>query len=154
MVGAWLIGLLRVRTAIVVGSVSGVAITVGLIVSLGAFMQSSAAEMTERASSDVPIDWQVELVAGASIDPVVEEMRSAARIAQITTVGYAASEGFEAVGDGSGSANRTGQGSRHRPSLCDRFSRQYPSSSFSEQRKGYGSPSKRPPTSMSRRGTR
>src|SRR5438067_13549060 len=100
MIGAWLSGLLRVRTAMLLGTVCGIAITVGLIVSLGAFMQSSAAEVTAHATSAVPIDWQVELVPGASIDSVVEEVRGAARIVRSTTTGYAASDGFEASADG------------------------------------------------------
>ena len=82
MIVAWLAGLARTRTATLLGTVAGIAITVGLIVALGAFMRSSAAEMTAHATSDVPIDWQVELVPGASLDTVGEEMRSAARIAR------------------------------------------------------------------------
>jgi putative ABC transport system permease protein len=100
MIGVWLAGLVRVRTAIVLGTVSGIAIAVGLIVSLGVFMQSSAAEMTARAASDVPIDWQVEVAPGASIDSVIGEMQGAARIARTAIVGYAASDGFEASGGG------------------------------------------------------
>src|SRR5438552_1654319 len=100
MIGAWLSGLLRVRTAMLLGTVCGIAITVGLIISLGAFLQSSAAEMTAYATSGVPIDWQVELVPGASVESIVEEMRGAARIARTATVGYAVSDGFEASADG------------------------------------------------------
>jgi putative ABC transport system permease protein len=100
MIGAWLAGLVRARTATVLGTVAGIAITVGLIVALSAFMASSAAEMTARATDNVPIDWQVELVPGASIDNVVEDMRSAARIVRTAIVGYATSDGFEASGGG------------------------------------------------------
>src|SRR5438552_17944979 len=100
MIGAWLSGLLRVRTAMLLGTVCGIAITVGLIVSLGAFLQSSAAEMTAYATSGVPIDWQVELVPGTAVESVSEEMRSATRIARMAEVGYAASQGFEASAGG------------------------------------------------------
>jgi putative ABC transport system permease protein len=100
MIVAWLAGLIRARTATVVGTVAGVAITVGLIVALGAFMRSSAAEMTARATADVPIDWQVELVPGTSVDTIADEMRGAARIARSAIVGYAGTDGFEATSGG------------------------------------------------------
>ena len=100
MIVAWLAGLVRTRTATLLGTVAGIAITVGLLVALGAFMRSSAAEMTAHATSDVPIDWQVELAPGTSAATVGEEMRSAARIARTSLVGYAASDGFEAAAGG------------------------------------------------------
>jgi putative ABC transport system permease protein len=100
MIAAWLAGLMRARTGTVIGTVAGVAITVGLIVALGAFMRSSAAEMTAHATSDVPIDWQAELVPSPSIDTIADEMRSAARIARTAIVGYAATDGFEATSGG------------------------------------------------------
>ena len=83
-----------------IGTVAGVAITVGLVVALGAFMLSSAAEMTARATADIPIDWQVEAVPGASVDTIGEEMKSAARIARTAIIGYAATDGFEATNGG------------------------------------------------------
>ena len=100
MIFAWLAGLARTRTATVVGTVAGVAITVGLLVALGAFMRSSAAQMTARATADVPIDWQVEFAPGASVDAIADEMRGAARIARAAVVGYAGSDGFEARSGG------------------------------------------------------
>jgi putative ABC transport system permease protein len=84
----------------VIGTIAGVAITVGLVVSLGAFMLSSAAEMTARATADIPIDWQVEVVPGASVDTIGEQMKSAARITRTAVVGYAAIDGFEATSGG------------------------------------------------------
>src|SRR4051794_5818947 len=100
MTAAWLAGLLRVRTAMILGTIAGIAMTVGLIVSLGAFMQSSAADMTVRATGDVPIDWQIELLPGGYSDTILQEMPSAARIARGTMIGYAASDGFEASAGG------------------------------------------------------
>jgi putative ABC transport system permease protein len=111
MIGAWLAGLVRARTATVLGTVAGIAITVGLIVALSAFMALSAAEMTARATDNVPIDWQVELVPGASIDNVVEDMRSAARIVRTAIVGYATSDGFEASGGGTVQVTGAGKSS-------------------------------------------
>ncbi len=57
MIVAWLTGLARARTATVIGTVTGIAITIGLLVALGAFMRSSAAEMTARATAGVPA-WE------------------------------------------------------------------------------------------------
>ncbi len=105
---AWLAGLLKTRAPGIAAAVGGIAITVSLIVVLGAFMQSSAAEMTARATTDLPIDWQVELVPGASIDAVIAEMRSAAPIAKTAAVGYAAVDGLEA--SGAGTVQVTGPG--------------------------------------------
>src|SRR5882724_1258245 len=99
-IAAWLAGLLRTRTPGIVAAAGGIAVTVSLIVALGVFLQSSAAEMTARATNDLPIDWQVELVPGASMDAVVAEMHSAARITQTGIVGYAAAAGFEASSEG------------------------------------------------------
>ena len=100
MIVSWLAGVLRARTATVAGTVAGVAITVGLIVALGAFMRSSAAEMTARATANVPIDWQVELVPGTAVSKIVDDMKGAARIARTATVGYAGTDGFEATSGG------------------------------------------------------
>jgi putative ABC transport system permease protein len=100
MIARWLAGLARTRTATFLGTIAGIAITVGLLVALGAVMRSSTAEMTANATSDVPIEWQVELTPGTPADTVGEEMRRAARIARAGIVGYAASDGFEATAGG------------------------------------------------------
>jgi putative ABC transport system permease protein len=108
MIVLWLAGLARARTATVVGTIAGVAITVGLIVALGAFMRSSAAEMTARATADVPIDWQAEILPAASVETIANEIRAAARITRIAVVGYAATDGFEA--NSGGTVQVTGPG--------------------------------------------
>ncbi len=108
MIGAWLAGLMATRRAVLVGTVLGIAITVGFIAAIGIFLQSSAAEMTVRATSRVPIDWQAELVPGTSPDKVIQEMGNAARIVRSTTVGYAKIDGFEA--STGGAVQTTGPG--------------------------------------------
>ncbi len=100
MILTWLMGLARTRTGIVLGTVGGIAVTVGLIVALGSFMLSSAAEMTAKATDNVPIDWQVQLVPGTPEGAVREAMNAAARVAQAETVGYASVDGFEASAGG------------------------------------------------------
>lgn len=96
MIGTWLTGLGRARTGLVLGTAGGIAVTVGLIVALGSFMLSSAAEMTARATDNVPIDWQVQLVPGASEGAVQDAMNAAAHVAQTAVVGYAAIDGLAA----------------------------------------------------------
>ena len=100
MTGVWLAGVVRVRTAMILGTVSGIAMAVTLIVSLGLFLQSSAAEMTARVTGGVPIDWQVELSPASLTESIIAEMQAAARIERTATVGYAASDGFEAAAGG------------------------------------------------------
>jgi putative ABC transport system permease protein len=100
MILPWLAGLARTRSGTFFGTVAGIAVTVGFLVAIGIFMRSSAAEMTARAVADLPIDWQVELVPGASADRVAEAMRSAARIVRLATIGYAVSDGLEASAGG------------------------------------------------------
>ncbi len=99
-IAAWLAGLLRTRKPATLAAVAGIAVTVSLVAALGVFMQSSAAEMTARATSDLPIDWQVEIVPGGSIDTLISEMHSAARVTRTALVGYAAVNGFEASSEG------------------------------------------------------
>ena len=71
MILPWISGLFRTRTGRVAGSVAGVMLTVALIAAVGAFLDRSTATMTQRALTTVPVDWQVELVSGASQADVV-----------------------------------------------------------------------------------
>ncbi len=96
MISTWLVGLAKTRTGVFLGTIAGIAVTVGLIVALGAFMLSSAAEMTARASSNVPIDWQVQLVPGTPEGTVRDKINAAAHVTQSAVVGYASVDGFEA----------------------------------------------------------
>jgi putative ABC transport system permease protein len=108
MILAWLAGLARTRRGTLFGTVAGIAVTVGFLLAIGIFMQSSAAEMTARATGKVPIDWQVELAPGTPAGGVADAMRAAVRIDRLSTVGYAAISGFEAsIG---GSVQVTGPG--------------------------------------------
>ena len=100
MILAWLAGLARTRSGMFFGIVAGIAVTVGFLASIGIFMRSSAAKMTRHATDGVPIDWQAEVAPGASADGIAEAMRNASRITRLATVGYAASDGFEASAGG------------------------------------------------------
>ena len=60
----WFKGLLSRRRGRLLGAVAGVALTVALLATIGAFIASSGSSMTKRAISDVPVDWQVQLSPG------------------------------------------------------------------------------------------
>jgi putative ABC transport system permease protein len=92
----WLIGLVRTRSGRLVGTIGGAALTVAFIACLGAFLQSSAAEMTARSITQVPVDWQVQLLPGANRGAVEAAIRSAAPVTALQLVGYGDVPGLEA----------------------------------------------------------
>ena len=96
----WLLGLVKTRTLTLMGTVVGIAITVGLMATLGAFMQSSGAAMTERATADVPIDWQVELIPGADSRTIRQTIEAATTLSKTAPVAYANVDGFAAASNG------------------------------------------------------
>src|SRR6478735_10826840 len=66
IVPMWLGAMLRRRPASVLLTSVGVAISVALLASVGAFVASSKDDMTHRAVSTVSVDWQVEVRPGAA----------------------------------------------------------------------------------------
>ena len=109
MIWAWVRGLFRTRLGRIAGTIAGVALTVALIAEMGAFLQRSAASMTERAVSTTPVDWQVELVPGASEPDVIAKLRQAAPITGLQKVGYADVSGFQFSAGGSAQATGAGK---------------------------------------------
>ncbi|WP_316157402.1 ABC transporter permease [Cupriavidus sp. BIC8F] len=108
MIGLWLSGLIKARGARLAGTAAGIAITVALLASLGAFLAQSTASMTRRAIASVPVDWQVQLVPGTAMPAVVAAMKGATAVAKLQTVGYAEVDGFEA--QAGGTVQTTGKG--------------------------------------------
>jgi putative ABC transport system permease protein len=104
----WFTGLLVRRTGRLLGTVAGVALTVALLGSIGTFIVSSSASMTERAVASVPVDWQVQLAPGTDPHAIAMAIEQAAvpRASQI--VGYADTAGFEA--ETGGTVQATGPG--------------------------------------------
>lgn len=96
MIGLWLNGILKRRTARVVGFAAGVTLAAALLSTLALFLAESGASMTRRAISDVPIDWQVEAVPGADTNIVADAIRKAAAVSAVHQVQYAQVEGFDA----------------------------------------------------------
>ena len=89
MIGLWLSGLVRVRSGRLIGAIAGVACMVALIASLGVFLQTSSASMTARAIASVPVDWQVQLAPGASLDAVKDATAKATPHAKLQVVDLA-----------------------------------------------------------------
>ncbi|MEP7208179.1 MAG: FtsX-like permease family protein [Casimicrobiaceae bacterium] len=100
MIGAWFFGLMRERNGRLAGSVAGIAVTVAMLAALGAFLAQSTASMTHRAVASVPVDWQVQLVPGTTVESVTAALHLAATVSTLHEVGYAEVDGFEAHAGG------------------------------------------------------
>jgi putative ABC transport system permease protein len=104
----WLSGLIRRRAGRMLPAVLGVSLTIALLAILGIFIDASSATMTLRAIGDVPVDWQIELVPGANVDSIQQQLRKAARVRTVDPVGYATVTGFTATN--TGTTQTTGEG--------------------------------------------
>ena len=96
MIRSWFLGLIRERNGRLAGSVAGIAVTVAMLAALGAFLAQSTASMTHRAVASVPVDWQVQLVPGTTVQSVAAMLDKAATVTSLHDVGYGDVEGFEA----------------------------------------------------------
>ena len=92
---SWLVAIARRRTGRLAATAVGVALAVGLLASLGAFLSASKATMTKRAIATVAVDWQVQ-AQGTAIDPAAFTSTVAAtkHIAAVETVMFASTTGF------------------------------------------------------------
>jgi putative ABC transport system permease protein len=104
----WLKGLLAHRSGRLFGAIIGVALTVSLLASIGTFVASSAASMTQRAATNVPVDWQVQLVPGTDINAVKAAIGKSTSYTALEEVGYADVAGFTA--NTNGTVQTTGAG--------------------------------------------
>ena len=104
----WLSGLARRRAGRMLPATLGISLTIALLVILGIFINSSAATMTQRALGDVAVDWQIEIVNGASSVEIEQRLRRAVRVRTVDPVGYANVSGFTA--SNSGTTQTTGEG--------------------------------------------
>lgn len=118
----WLRGLLRHRRGRLLGAILGVATCVALLASIGAFVASSAAAMTQRAITDVPVDWQIQLVPGADATAVVNAVAAASPYTALETVGYATVPGLSATNGGT--VQTTGAGKVL--GISDQYPRAFP----------------------------
>ncbi len=104
----WLGGLIRRRAMRLAGQVLGVTLAVAMFASLGTFFASSRAEMTSRAVSAVPVDWQVALTRGADPATALATVTGASGITAAAPVSFGDTGGFRAAA--AGSVRTTGPG--------------------------------------------
>ncbi len=108
MIASWFLGLIKERNGRLMGSAAGIAVTVAMLASLGAFLAQSTASMTRRAVTSVPVDWQVQLAPGTTVQSVAAAIHQAASVSTLHEVGYAEVDGFEARTGGT--VQTTGKG--------------------------------------------
>jgi len=104
----WLAGLLMRRTARLVGTVVGVAMTVALLGALGTFFAASKAQMTRQAAAGVIVDWQVQLSQSASPASAARTIARAPGVVASQPVSYADTTGLTATTGGT--TQQTGPG--------------------------------------------
>jgi putative ABC transport system permease protein len=105
----WLRGLLRTAVGRTAATSLGIALAVSLLSVLVSFVVAAGSTMTARAISNVPVDWQIELAAGAD-RLTVEKALSDSRAARIVrAVEYAKVDGFSAATGGTEQVTGAGQ---------------------------------------------
>jgi putative ABC transport system permease protein len=104
----WVKGTALHRFGRLLGSVVGVALTVALVASLGAFLTASNAQLTQRAIRDVPVDWQIQAAPGADAGALRAQIATTVAPRLLEQVGYASVNGFRA--QTGGSVQTTGPG--------------------------------------------
>ena len=108
MIGLWLKGLVGARSGRLIAAIAGLALTVGLLGALGAFVVASSENMDRRAVAGVPVDWQVLVALGTDPATVIDAVGKAASYKALQAVGYADTAGFSAVSGGT--SQTTGPG--------------------------------------------
>jgi putative ABC transport system permease protein len=105
----WIKGLLLRNSIRMWGAIVGVALTVALLASLGAFISSSDSIMTARAVKDVPVDWQILLSHSSDRQKVMKAVQETTPYQSLEEVGYADSPGFSASTNGTTQTTGAGQ---------------------------------------------
>jgi putative ABC transport system permease protein len=104
----WLRRLAGSRVWKTIGAAVGVALSIALFGSLGSFLAYSFSVMTESAIVGVPVDWQVQLAAGADAASISRAIAVVARPTAVELVAYGDAAGFSA--DLRGTVQTTGSG--------------------------------------------
>ncbi len=118
----WLRGLIRRRSGRLAATAVGVALAVGLLASIGAFLSASKATMTSRAIATVAVDWQVEAQPGSDPTVVAREVAAAPHVAAGESVSFATVAGFRL--DSGSTVQTTGPGQVL--GLSDSYRRTFP----------------------------
>lgn len=105
---SWLKGIFKFRGGRLFGAIAGIAVTIALLASIGSYITYSGATMTKRAISNVPVDWQVQLVPGSDASMVQSAIEKTTGYTDLQKVGYADIPGFEA--STGGTVQTTGAG--------------------------------------------
>ena len=108
MTWTWVRGLLARRRGRLAATASGIAVAVALLASLGAFLASSRATMTQRAAAGVIVDWQVGVASGVDARAVLDTTRAAAGVSAALPVGFATTSGLSATTGGTQQTTGTG----------------------------------------------
>ncbi|HUX47284.1 MAG TPA: ABC transporter permease, partial [Desulfosporosinus sp.] len=108
MLMTWLKGILTYRLGRLMGAITGVALTVTLLASLGAFIASAGASMTQSAIKQVPIDWQIQLSHVSDANTIKEAISKVTPYTALEKVGYADVNGL--IANTGGTVQTTGPG--------------------------------------------
>jgi putative ABC transport system permease protein len=96
----WLRGLIAHRPTRLLATALGVAVGVALIASIGTFLSSTNAKMTQRAIARVAVDWQVEAQPGANPADLLAKVRTYPGIKQALPVRFVSSPSLSATAHG------------------------------------------------------
>ena len=109
LVLVWLSGLVRRRTGRLAATALGVALAVGLLASIGAFLSSSKATMTARAVATVAVDWQVETQPGGDAAAVARQVTATPHVVAAEPVLFGRASGFQVTTGGTTQTTGAGQ---------------------------------------------
>ncbi|WP_089104259.1 ABC transporter permease [Streptomyces hyaluromycini] len=101
MIVTWARGLARHRAGRLLAALTGIALAVALVASLGSFLTASKATMTQRAVRSVAVDWQVQVQPGADPHTVLSLVAGTPGTRTALPVGFAHTSGFTARVQGS-----------------------------------------------------
>lgn len=121
MIRLWLRGLVGARSGRLIAAVAGLALTVVLLGSLGAFVVASSENMARRAVASVPGDRQVLVASGVDPATVIDAIGKATPYNALQPVEYADTAGFSAATGGSLQTTGPGKGARYRGDYREHF---------------------------------
>jgi putative ABC transport system permease protein len=117
----WLRAIFSGQAGRVTGAVGGLALTVGLLGTLGAFVVSSSESMARNATASVPVDWQILLAPGADASALIPAVAAATPWSALQVVQYADTSGFTATTGGTTQTTGPGEALGLEPGYAARF---------------------------------